>query len=63
MNTQPHWHDRKEGCLIKILSQATLAEQIVRADIRLDIRKITDVRVELSVQPRISTVKSALWNS
>jgi len=32
----------------------------IRADIRLDIRKITDVRVELSVQPRISTVKSAL---
>ena len=39
----------------------------IRLDIHLDIRlyicKITDVRVELSVQPRISTVKSALWNA
>jgi len=31
----------------------------VRADIRLDIRNITDVRVELSVQPRISAVNCA----
>jgi len=31
----------------------------VRADIRLDIRKITDVRVESSVQPRISVVNRA----
>ena len=31
----------------------------VRADIRMDIRKITDVRVELSVQPRISVVNRA----
>jgi len=33
--------------------------RIVRADIRLDIRIITDVRVELSVQPRISAVNCA----
>jgi len=31
-----------------------LPGQTVRADIRLDIHKFTDVRVELSVQPRIS---------
>jgi len=31
----------------------------VRADIRLNIRNITDVRVELSVQPRISAVNCA----
>jgi len=31
----------------------------VRADIRLDIRKIKDVRVELSVQPRISVLNRA----
>jgi len=28
-------------------------------DVRLDIRKITDVRVELSVQPRVSVVNRA----
>jgi len=32
----------------------------VRADIHLDIRKITDVRVELSEQLRVSTVNFAL---
>ena len=31
----------------------------VRADIRSDIRKIKDVRVELSVQPRISVLNRA----
>jgi len=31
----------------------------VRADIRLDIRKITDLSVELSMQPRISVVNRA----
>jgi len=31
----------------------------VRADVRLDIRKITDDRVELFVQPRISVVNRA----
>jgi len=31
----------------------------VRADIRLDIRKIKDGLVELSLQPRISTVNRA----
>jgi len=31
----------------------------VRVDIRLDIRKIKDVRVELSVQPRISVLNRA----
>ena len=31
----------------------------VRADVRLDIRKITDVRIELSVQPRISVIDRA----
>ena len=31
-------------------------DRTVRADIRLYIRKITDVLVELSVQPRISGV-------
>jgi len=31
----------------------------VRADIRLDIRKIKDVRVALSVQPRISVLNRA----
>jgi len=33
----------------------------IHADIRFDIRKITHVRVELSVQPRISIVNFALW--
>ena len=32
----------------------THPDRTVRADIRLGIRKITDVRVELSVKPRIS---------
>jgi len=31
----------------------------VRVDIRLDIRKITEILVELSVQPRISVVHRA----
>jgi len=33
--------------------------QTVRADIRLDIRKITDVRVKLSAQPWISVLNRA----
>jgi len=35
----------------------------IRLDIRKDIRKTKDVRVELSVQPRISTVNFALGYS
>jgi len=39
--------------------KASNPDRTVRADIRLDIRKITDVRVELSVQQRISVVHRA----
>ena len=40
-----------------------LSGRTVREDIRLDIRKITDVRVKIFVQPRISTVNFALLYS
>jgi len=35
----------------------------IHLDIRLDFRKITDVRVELFIQPRIPTVNVALGYS
>jgi len=42
--------------LIYCISKAENPGRTVRADIRLDIHEVTDVRVELSVQPRISIV-------
>jgi len=43
----------------KALKKGENPGQTVRADIRLDIRKIKDIRVELSIQPRISVLNRA----
>jgi len=50
-----------EGTLLATLDRPRCTVHAnVRLDIPLDIRKIKDVRVELSVQPRISVVNFAL---